>query len=355
MVIQNHRVCFAMRLILGVSVLTFVMLLIVFLVAIFVSGCHNDVEEPVGPLDAPAAPMLFQKECPNFLHQNKFRMVRIPSGHFTMGNDLTTGNFRTPKFRTRVKAFWIDKYEVTVSEFDFFLEESGYRRESKPPELVEQIKGEPGHPAQVTWRDAWAYSIWVGKRLPTEREWEKAARGGREGETFTWGNSQPLPGSRRIGFAKEGGFAVAGGNLHFNGEWLTGIRSDLQYVFDTGLYEPNGYDLFDMIGNVGEWCQDDWNANAYLLFIADPNLEAVKVEGLHPDWHHIEMPLSNWKVVRGGGLRHSLFVSSQRERFDELTIQQQQQFIRETIDIGERTMRYMSDYYLVGFRCAMDD
>lgn len=219
MVIQNHRVYFAMRLILGVSVLTVGILLILVGITLILSGCNGDSIEPhiSETVGAPSAPGL-QMNCPNFLYQNRFRMVRIPSGPFTMGNDLIAGSSRTPKFRTRVETFWIDKYEVPVSEFDFFLKESGYRRESGLPELVKNIKGDPGHPAQVTWRDASAYAMWVGKRLPTEKEWEKAARGGREGETFTWGNNQPLPGHRRRGFAAEGGFAVAGGKRHFNGD-----------------------------------------------------------------------------------------------------------------------------------------
>ena len=328
------------------------MRLLLLMLMVFAIGC--DAEEPVTELleepPVSAAPML-QGNCPNFLYQNRFRMVRIPGGTFTMGNDLNAGDFQTPKFRTRVDIFWIDKYEVTVSEFDFFIEQTGYRRESASPEIVEDIVGDPGHPAQVTWRDAWVYANWVGKRLPTEREWEKAARGGREGETFTWGNSQPLPGNRRIGFALEAAVAVAGGKRHFNGKWLTGIRSDLQYVFDTGIHEPNGYDLFDMLGNVDEWCQDDWNINAYLIFMQKPDIKFIEVEGHAPGGLHM---LSDWKVVRGGGLRHSLFVSSHRERFDDLTLQQQYDFIRETIDVGERGNRHMSDHYLVGFRCAMD-
>ena len=329
--------------------------LILCLIALLLTGCGDEgsVVDSILPL-APAAPSMVQN-CPNFLYQNRFRMVRIPVHTFTMGNDLITGDFRTPKFRTRVKTFWIDKYEVTVSEFDFFVERSGYRRESNTPGNSDLIVGEPGHPAQVTWRDAWAYANWVGKRLPTEKEWEKAARGGQEGETFTWGNNQPSPGHRRIGFALEAAIAIAGGRRHFNGRWLTGIRSDLQYVFDTGLHEPNGYDLFDMLGNVDEWCQDDWNDNAYMIFMLEPDKESIEVEGMHPDIHHMEIPLSSWKVVRGGGLRHSLFVSSHRESFSDLTPQQQHEFIRETVDVGERTKRYMSEYYLVGFRCAMDD
>ena len=321
-------------------------------------GCESSngtVNGTVADMDAPAAPS-FVRNCPNFLYQNRFRMVRIPASTFTMGNDLVGGDFRTPKFRTSIDTFWIDKYEVTVNEFLFFVEESGYVVERRgfylDGEIQFQNLGEPGHPAQVTWRDAWAYAAWVGKRLPTEKEWEKAARGSREDEVFTWGNNQPTPGHRRGGFAAQGGFAVAGGRQHFNGKWLTGIRNDLQYVFDTGLYAPNGYDLFDMIGNVDEWCQDDWNPNAYMLFMLDPALQVIKVEGKAPGSIHM---LSDWKVVRGGGLRHSIFVASHRESYDGLTIQQQHEFIFETVDVGERGTRHMAEYYLVGFRCAMDD
>lgn len=110
-----------------------------------------------------------------------------------------------------------------------------------------------------------------------------------------------------------------------------------------------------MLGNVDEWCQDDWNSNAYMLFMADPTLEKIKVEGLKPGFNPSKALLSDWKVVRGGGLRHSTFISSHRDRFGELTAKQKNQFFRETIDVGERNSRGRTDYYLVGFRCAMDN
>ena len=144
--------------------------------------------------------------------------------------------------------------------------------------------------------------------------------------------------------AAEGAFAIGGGRQHFNGDWLSGIPNSLRYVFDiqsVGSYPRNGYGLFDMIGNVDEWCQDDWNVNAYKVFMLDPETKKIEND-------------SNVKVVRGGGLKHSFFIATKRNQINDATNRQQHQFRNETIDVGERGYRHMGASLLVGFRCAMD-
>ena len=87
----------------------------------------------------------------------------------------------------------------------------------------------------VSWHDAMAYAAWAGKRLPTEAEWEKAARGGLAGQKYPWGN------------------AIDSSKANYNGYKATPV----------GHYAPNGYGLYDMAGNVWEWCLDEYDAGFY--------------------------------------------------------------------------------------------
>lgn len=336
------------------------MRLLLLMLMVFIIGC--DTEEPVTELlnepPVSAAPML-QGNCPNFLWKNTYRMAVIPSGVFTMGNDVVILDHRGHKFQAYTTSFYIDKYEVSVSEFQFFVETSGYSMESRDFNVNGFDAYDPEEPAQVTWRDANAYARWVGKRLPTEMEWEKAARGGLAEMPFTWGDTPPtrgnyektlLPDGRWDNpiMASEGAFAIGVGGRHFNGEWLSGIPFNLGYSMrfqNVDSFERNGYGLFNMMGNVDEWVLDDWNTNAYLLFVLDPKIRKVESG-------------SEWKVVRGGGQKHSLFIATQLHVVNNKTgaeiNSKQHQFLKETIDVGERSRRHVSNHTYVGFRCAMD-
>ena len=93
-------------------------------------GCGAEVDETASSDTlTPAAPAL-QPTCPNFLWQNTFRMAFIPAGHFTMGNDVVILDHLAHTFQAYTDSYYIDMYEVTVSEFDFFVEVSGYQRQS---------------------------------------------------------------------------------------------------------------------------------------------------------------------------------------------------------------------------------
>ncbi len=179
-------------------------------------------------------------------------MVLIPDGEFLMGSNY--GHIdETPIHKTYLDAFHIDKYEVTNLQFSQFLNEKGNQEEggiawldtSDEDCLIEYRNGKyqprsgyENHPViEVSWFGARAYAEWAGKRLPTEAEWEKAARGGLVGKKYPWGDS--------IDSSK----ANYGENV---GQTTT-----------VGRYPPNNYGLYDMGGNVWEWVSDWYDEDYY--------------------------------------------------------------------------------------------
>jgi iron(II)-dependent oxidoreductase len=150
-------------------------------------------------------------------------MVSIPEGYITLGSDEPGDPFK-PVHRVRVKAFYIDKREVTNEEYKQFCDATGHR---VPPYWQDKIfpKGLEKYPVvQVSWFDASDYARWAGKRLPTEAEWERAARG---------------PNSYRYSY----------GNNYDAQKANTGA----QKTAAVGSHPPNEFGLFDMTGNASEW------------------------------------------------------------------------------------------------------
>ncbi|MBI2297939.1 MAG: SUMF1/EgtB/PvdO family nonheme iron enzyme [Armatimonadetes bacterium] len=154
--------------------------------------------------------------------------VLIPAGEFLMGSPDGQGDDdEHPQKRVYVSAFWIDQHEVTVGQYKRFCQAAG-----KP---MASGNSDDSHPVvYVSWDDAKAYCDWAGASLPTEAQWEKAARGELEGMAYPWGNE----------------FDEAKAN---NGVGTKPV----------GSYTPNGYGLFDMAGNVWEWCADWYDAGWY--------------------------------------------------------------------------------------------
>jgi len=212
-------------------------------------------------------------------------MVLVPSGAFEMGSDVdealaeceklyiggdcTRSWFENeePVHTVVLDNFYMDQYEVTNAEFAGFLFEQGNRMESGTTWLdskdenaliVEQggywqpKSGYENHPViEVTWFGARAYCEWRDARLPTEAEWEKAARGGLQGKLYSWGNDFD---DERVNFCDQN----CPSELAFL-EYDDGY-SDTAPV---GSYESNGYGLYDMAGNVWEWVADWYAADYY--------------------------------------------------------------------------------------------
>ena len=175
-------------------------------------------------------------------------MISIPAGEFVMGNDAG-GDDEKPAHKVSVAAFEIDQFEVTNEQFQVFVEQTGHvstaEEAGESATWRSYAQGKPKHPVVlVSWNDAVAYCEWAGKRLPTEAEWEKAARGP-EGFIYPWGN-----------------------------EWATGKanteESGYRSTTIVGSF-PDGaspYGAMDMAGNVSEWTTDWYEAYPGSTFVS---------------------------------------------------------------------------------------
>jgi formylglycine-generating enzyme len=202
--------------------------------ALAASGCGR----PAVGTDAPAPPL------PDPTGPPPDGMALIPGGTYAIGADDGEPDER-PAHRVVLDPFYIDRYEVTNAAFARFVEATGYRAEGQWDRYAGPSRR--NHPVtSVTWNDAAAYAAWAGKRLPTESEWEAAARGGLEGKAY--------PNGDELG-ADDATFGILN----------TGTQEGLTPAATTpvGSHRPNGYGLYDMAGNVWEWCADYYTADAY--------------------------------------------------------------------------------------------
>jgi formylglycine-generating enzyme required for sulfatase activity len=190
-------------------------------------------------------------------------MVSIPAGEFTMGSQDGDADER-PAHKVYVDSFSIDVYEVTVGQYAEFLR-SGEVRAPLDWKTINQSANQKRPVANVDWADAVAYCKWAGKRLPTEAEWEKAARG-TDGRIYPWGNDPPTP-------------------LHANYGKMG--SHDYETLAPVGTLEAgkSPYGIYEMAGNVWEWVSD-WYDNDYYKNSPQQNPGGPSMGG--------------FKVIRGG-------------------------------------------------------
>ena len=168
-------------------------------------------------------------------------MVLIPNGSFKMGDHFSEGKEdELPIHKVSLDGFYIDIHEVTVDQFNQFVNQSGYDYRGDWNKVTLYSPGDDYPMNHVNWNDATAYAEWAGKRLPTEAEWEYAARGGLKSKRYPWGD------------------VTDNTKAHYD-SWNDG-NGTTKLV---GSFEANGYGLYDMAGNAWEWCQDWYGENYY--------------------------------------------------------------------------------------------
>ncbi|MFF1876919.1 formylglycine-generating enzyme family protein [Leifsonia sp. NPDC058230] len=264
-------------------------------------------------------------------------MVWLPGGTFTMGSDSHYPE-EAPAHTVAVGPFWIDPLAVTNEQFGAFVTATGYvtvaeRRPDpadypgaseemlvpastvfvQPAHRVDlanpynwwtyvpgaqwrhpqgpdsSIAGLHDHPVvHVAWEDVLAYATWAGKELPTEAEWEFAARGGLDGAPYAWGD-EFTPGGKAMANTWQGEFPIE--NTRVDG---------FERTAPVGSFPPNGYGLMDMIGNVWEWTADWYGPHEHMAHACcsvDNPHGARPEDSVDPAMHGITIPR---KVMKGG-------------------------------------------------------
>jgi len=284
------------------------------IVLILLIGCAEDAPEPVtteeldkdGPANLPES----------ITGKDSAPMVLIPAGEFQMGDTFDEGmDDERPVHKVYLDAFYMDVYEVTNTLYARFMNEYGKNTNAKGHKLLDiddsllEKAGDTYTPkagyedyavVEVTSFGAEAYAEFYGKRLPTEAEWEKAARGGLVGKRYPWGDD------------------ISHDDANYKG---TGGRDVWVWTCPVGSFPPSGYGLYDIAGNVIEWCADWHDSNYYSRPPPYRN-----PQGADPaDWW--------FRVLRGGSCRNEPY----------------------GLRVARRNFHYPTELYSdIGFRCVQD-
>ncbi len=241
-------------------------------------------------------------------------MMLIPAGEFQMGsNDFDMPDDEKPAHTVYVDAFYMDKYPVTNAQYKEFLDANPqwrnlgvfdyhfiFRKYRDSDYLKNWFKGKyptgkADHPVNwVSWHAAMAYAKWVGKRLPTEAEWEKAARGELAEQRYPYGNAvteAEWEKAARGGLAEQKypwGNVIYAGNANFD--------KRIAETTPVGKYPPNGYGLCDIVGNVAEWCLDEWNSEFYKFSESNNPVSGGSIESIIDAFTKSKA----LRVIRGG-------------------------------------------------------
>lgn len=272
-------------------------------------------------------------------------MVFVPGGLLNMGGDNEQADQdEFPKHKVQIAPFFMDEHEVTNAQFAVFVEETGYvtiaekdidweeMKKQLPPDVIKppeemlkagslvfqptnqpvplnnpgvwwkwtiganwrqpkgpgsSIKGKEAHPVvHIAWEDAEAYAKWAGKRLPTEAEWEWAARGGEANLIYPWGNEDINENPKLANFWQ--------GIFPYDNKELDGYYT----TAPVKQFPANPYGLYDMAGNVWEWCSD-WYRHDYYGAVAEADNIPDNLRGPKNSFDPFE-PTIPKRVIRGG-------------------------------------------------------
>jgi len=190
-------------------------------------------------------------------------MTLIPGGYFNLGSDQGYED-ETPVVKVWIDSFFIDNTEVTNGEYKIFCDSTKRPYPANPPWDTAYFSKRVDHPViYVSWDDASAYAKWVGKRLPSEVEWEKAAKAGIDTRYFC-------------------GDTITGNDANFAGKQ---DNDKWRHTSPVKSFPANKFGIFDMIGNVWEWCEDFY-LKEYYFTITDPNPKGPKT--------------GSQRIIRGG-------------------------------------------------------
>ncbi|MEW6686027.1 MAG: formylglycine-generating enzyme family protein [Candidatus Edwardsbacteria bacterium] len=280
-----------------------------------ISGCSS-------PKDKNSEKLLVPKG------EDTVSMVLIPAGEFIMGtneqqwvypNESSPSGISgfyysssNPLHKVYLDSFLIDKYEVTNARYKKFCDVTGKPYPLNPYWDENYFLGKPNYPViNIGWKEANDYAVWVGKRLPTEAEWEKAARG-IDGRQWVWGNKPTTEiGSKKfIKWFKN--------KCNFSDGKEDGSMDGYKYTAPLGCFpfDKSPYGVMDMAGNVLEWCSDFYDENYYKT---GPDSNPKNIQ---PNWCY---------VTRGGAWNHPIAYARCYTREGHSSVKR---------------------YYYIGFRCA---